>query len=193
MLNRLFQKSFSVGKRVRTHTRIQMGQTSVGNVAVDLAEKIFGKLKGSEVMVIGAGETSRLVAKSMLSRGASSLTVTNRTFERAEELASELGGAAVPFDQWEEALSRVDVIVSSTGSSEPVLRASQIESVRRKRKFRSLFLIDIAVPRDIDPEVAEIDEVYLYDIDKLQHLAEEARESREQQVRLCEELIDQEL
>ena len=193
VLNRLFQKSFSVGKRVRTHTRIQMGQTSVGNVAVDLAEKIFGKLKGSEVMVIGAGETSRLVAKSMLSRGASSLTVTNRTHERAEELAAELGGTAVPFDQWEDALSRVDVIVSSTGSSEPVLKASQIESVRRKRKFRSLFLIDIAVPRDIEPAVGDIDEVYLYDIDKLQHLAEEARESREQQVRLCEEMIDQEI
>ena len=144
-------------------------------------------------MVIGAGETSRLVAKSMLSRGASSLTVTNRTHERAEELAAELGGKAVPFDQWEDALSRVDVIVSSTGSSEPVLKASQIESVRRKRKFRSLFLIDIAVPRDIEPAVGDIDEVYLYDIDKLQHLAEEARESREQQVRLCEEMIDQEI
>ena len=193
MLNKLFQKSFSVGKRVRTHTRIQMGQTSVGNVAVDLAEKIFGKLKGSEVMVIGAGETSRLVAKSMMSRGASSLTVTNRTFERAEELATELGGSAVPFDQWEDALSRVDVIVSSTGASEPVLRAGQIEAVRRKRKFRSLFLIDIAVPRDIEPEVGEIEEVYLYDIDKLQHLAEEARESREQQVLLCEQLIDEEI
>ncbi|MFK7912232.1 MAG: glutamyl-tRNA reductase [Akkermansiaceae bacterium] len=193
LLNKLFQKSFAVGKRVRTHTRIQMGQTSVGNVAVDLAEKIFGKLKGSEVMVIGAGETSRLVAKSMMSRGASGLIITNRTLERAEELADELEGKAVPFDQWEEALARVDVIVSSTGSQEPVLKASQIESVRRKRKYRPLFLIDIAVPRDIEPEVSDIDEVYLYDIDKLQHLAEEARESREQQVLLCEKIIEEEL
>lgn len=192
-LNKLFQKSFAVGKKVRTHTRIQMGQTSVGNVAVDLAEKIFGKLSGSEIMVIGAGETSRLVAKSMMSRGASGITVTNRTHGRALDLAEELGGNAVPFDQWEDVLARADVIVSSTGASEPVLRASQIESVRRKRKYRPLFLIDIAVPRDIEPQVGEIDEVYLYDIDKLQHLAEEARESREQQVRLCEQIIEEEL
>ena len=193
VLNKLFQKSFSVGKKLRTHTRIQMGQTSVGNVAVDLAEKIFGKLKGSEVMVIGAGETSRLVAKSMMSRGASHLTVTNRTLERAQELAAELNGEAVSFDQWEDALSRVDVIVSSTGATEPVLKASQIEAVRRKRKYRPLFLVDIAVPRDVEPEVGEIDEVYLYDIDKLQVLADEARESREQQVRLCEQMIEEEL
>lgn len=193
VLNKLFQKSFAVGKRVRTHTRIQMGQTSVGNVAVDLAEKIFGKLKGSEVMVIGAGETSRLVAKSMMSRGASGLTVTNRTLERAEELAAELEGVAVPFDQWENALSRVDIIVSSTGSPEPVLKADQIEAVRRKRKYRPLFLIDIAVPRDIESAASEIDEVYLYDIDKLRHLADEAKESREDQVRLCEEIIEEEL
>lgn len=193
VLNKLFQKSFSVGKRVRTHTRIQMGQTSVGNVAVDLAEKIFGKLKGSEVMVIGAGETSRLVAKSMMSRGAGNVTVTNRTLARAEELAAELDGEAVSFDAWEEALSRVDVIVSSTGASEPVLRAGQIEAVRRKRKYRPLFLVDIAVPRDIEPEAGEIDEVYLYDIDKLQYIADGARESREQQVRLCEQMIEEEL
>ncbi|HCC20536.1 MAG TPA: glutamyl-tRNA reductase [Verrucomicrobiales bacterium] len=193
VLNKLFQKSFAVGKRVRTHTRIQMGQTSVGNVAVDLAEKIFGKLKGSEVMVIGAGETSRLVAKSMMSRGASGLTVTNRTMSKAEDLAAELDGTAVPFDQWENVLSRVDIIVSSTGSSEPVLKAAQIQAVRRKRKYRPLFIIDIAVPRDIEAAVSEIDEVYLYDIDKLQHLAEEARESREHQVRLCEKIIEQEL
>lgn len=193
VLNKLFQKSFAVGKKVRTHTRIQMGQTSVGNVAVDLAEKIFGKLKGSEVMVIGAGETSRLVAKSMMSRGASGLVVTNRTLGRAEELADELGGLAVPFDQWGESLARVDVIVSSTGSAEPVLMADQIEAVRRKRKYRPLFLIDIAMPRDIDPKAAEIDEVYLYNLDKLQHLADEARESRAQQVRLCEQIIEEEI
>ncbi|MGB0992366.1 MAG: glutamyl-tRNA reductase [Akkermansiaceae bacterium] len=192
-LNKLFQKSFTVGKRIRTNTRIQMGQTSVGSVAVDLAEKIFGKLKGSQVMVIGAGEMSRQVAQSMMSRGASGVTVTNRTHERAVELAGELGGTAVAFDAWEDALALVDVVVSSTGSTEPVLLASHIESVRRKRKFRPLFLIDIAVPRDIDPAAGEIEEVYLYDIDTLQQLANEAKESRSQQVLLCEEMIEQEL
>ncbi|MBK1830663.1 glutamyl-tRNA reductase [Verrucomicrobiaceae bacterium R5-34] len=193
VLNKLFQKSFSVGKRIRTHTRIQKGQTSVGSVAVDLAAKIFGNLKGSHVMVIGAGEMSRQVARSMLSRGATDLTVTNRTNQRAVELAEELGGEAVPFDCWEGTLATADVIVSSTGASEPVLTASQIEAVRRKRKYRPLFLIDIAVPRDIEAAVGEIDEVYLYDIDKLQQLASEARESRAQQVRICEEMIQEEI
>lgn len=193
VLNKLFQKSFTVGKRIRTHTRIQMGATSVGNVAVDLAEKIFGKLKGCHVMIIGAGETSRLVAQSMISRGASDLTVTNRSIERAQSLAEELNGNAVPFDAWEDTLTKVDVIVSSTGASEPVLRAAQIEAVRRKRKFRPLFLIDIAVPRDIEAEAGDIEEVYLYDIDKLQQLASDAKESRAQQVRICEQMIAEEI
>ena len=193
VLNRLFQKSFAVGKRIRTHTRIQMGATSVGNVAVDLAEKIFGKLSGSHVMVIGAGETSRLVAQSMISRGASKLTVTNRSMERAALLADELDGDVVPFDSWEEALVQVDVIVSSTGSPEPVLHAAQIEAVRRKRKFRPLFLIDIAVPRDIDAKAGEIEEVYLYDIDTLKQLANVARESRAKQVEICEQMIAEEI
>ncbi len=193
VLNKLFQKSFSVGKRIRTHTRIQMGPTSVGSVAVDLAEKIFGKLKGSHVMIIGAGEMSRQVAQSMMSRGASGLTVTNRSIERAQSLAAELGGDAVPFDAWEDTLVKADVVVSSTGASEPVLRAAQIEAVRRKRKYRPLFLIDIAVPRDIEAAAGEIEEVYLYDMDKLQHLASEARHSRIQQVKVCEEMIAEEL
>ena len=193
VLNKLFQKSFAVGKRIRTHTRIQMGQTSVGSVAVDLAEKIFGKLNGSHVMVIGAGEMSRQVAQSMLSRGASNVTVTNRTNERAIQLAKELGGQAVPFDTWEDTLISVDVVVSSTGSSEPVLTANQIEAVRRKRKFRPLFLIDIAVPRDIESAVGDIEEIYLYDIDKLQQLAQEARISRAKQVEICEQMIREEL
>ncbi len=193
LLNKLFQKSFSVGKRIRTHTRIQMGATSVGNVAVDLAEKIFGKLKGIHVMVIGAGDTSRQVAQSMMSRGASHLTVTNRSPERARQLAGELGGKAVAFDDWEETLENVDVVVSSTGASEPVLWASQIEAARKKRKYRPIFLIDIAVPRDIETEAGEIEEVYLYDIDKLQQLANEARASREKQVAICRQMIDEEL
>lgn len=192
-LNKLFQKSFSVGKRIRTHTSIQIGPTSVGSVAVDLAEKIFGKLSGCHVMIIGAGETSRKVAMSMLSRGASNLTVTNRSEQRAQELASELGGKSVPFSDWETTLIEADVVVSSTGASDPVLRVDQIEAVRRKRKFRPLFLIDIAVPRDIEPGVGEIEEVYLYDMDKLQHLAGEARGSRLEQVRICEEMIREEL
>jgi len=193
VLNKLFQKSFAVGKLIRTHTSIQIGPTSVGSVAVDLAEKIFGKLNGCHVMIIGAGETSRKVAMSMLSRGASNLTVTNRSEQRAKELASELGGASVPFTDWEKTLIEADVVVSSTGSSDPVLRTAQIEAVRKKRKYRPLFLIDIAVPRDIEHTAGEIEEVYLYDMDMLQKLAGDARTSRQQQVEVCERMIDEEI
>ena len=192
-LNQLFQKSFAVGKRIRTQTSIQIGPTSVGSVAVDLAEKIFGKLKGCHVMIIGAGETSRKVAMSMLSRGASNLTVTNRSEQRAKDLAAELGGKSVPFTDWEKTLIEADVVVSATGASEPVLCAAQIEAVRGKRKYRPLFLIDIAVPRDIESAAGEIEEVYLYDMDMLQKLAGDARASRQLQVEICEQMIEEEL
>lgn len=192
-LNKLFQKAFGVGKRVRTHTGIQEGQTSVGSVAVDLAEKIFGHLRESRVMVIGAGEMSRTTAQSLLSRGAHSIFVTNRSFDKAEELAAELDGQAVRFDQWQEVLQKVDVVISSTGAPHAVVDREHVEAVRRKRRFRPLFLIDIAVPRDIDPSVGEIEEVYLYDIDTLKGLASEGRERRAEQIRACERIIDQEL
>ncbi len=193
VLNKLFQKSFSIGKMIRTHTNIQKGATSVGGVAVDLAEKIFGKLKGCHVMVIGAGEVCRQVAQSMTSRGASGITVTNRSPERGKELAEALGGQFVPFDVWEDALTEADVVVSSTGASEPVLRKHQIEEVRQKRKYRPLFLIDIAVPRDIEASAGDIEEVYLYDMDKLQQLASDARESRIKQLEICKQMIEEKL
>ena len=192
-LNKLFQKAFGIGKKVRSHTGIQEGQTSVGSVAVDLAEKIFGHLRSSRVMVIGAGEMSRATARSLLSRGAHSIFVTNRSFERAEELAAELDGEAVRFDDWQNALQEVDVVISSTGSPHAVMDRAHVEAVRRKRRYRPLFLIDIAVPRDIEPEVGEIEEVYLYDIDTLKEIAQEAKGQRAEQVRLCERIIDQEL
>lgn len=193
ILNRLFQRAFGVGKKVRTQTSIQEGSTSIGNVAVDLAEKIFGHLKDSEVMILGAGEMSRLTAQSLVSRGARSIFVTNRSFERAEELAKEMGGSAVKFDDWQRVLERVDVVISSTGAPHTIIQRADVEKARRARKYRPLFFIDIAVPRDIDPAVAEIDEVYLYDIDTLEQLAEEARVRRRRQIEECERIIDAEL
>jgi len=193
VLNRLFQRAFGVGKKVRTQTSIQEGSTSIGNVAVDLAEKIFGHLKDSEVMILGAGEMSRLTAQSLVSRGARSIFVTNRSFERAEELAKEMGGSAVRFDDWQRVLERVDVVISSTGAPHTIIQRADVEKARRARKYRPLFFIDIAVPRDIDPAVAEIDEVYLYDIDTLEQLAEEARIRRRLQIEECERIIDAEL
>ncbi len=192
-LNKLFQKSFGVGKKVRTQTSIQIGQTSVGSVAVDLAEKIFGHLKDSKVMIIGAGEMSRVTAQRLLERGAKSMFVTNRSYERAVTLAEEMGGEAIRFDDWEQSLIEVDVVVSSTGAPKAVVYAEQVERVRRKRKYRPLFFIDIAVPRDIDPAVGNIAEVYLYDLDTLQRLAEEGKSQREQQVAVCQTIIDAEV
>ncbi len=193
VLNKLFQRSFGIGKKVRTETSIQEGSTSVGNVAVDLAEKIFGHLKNSEVMILGAGEMSRITAQSLVSRGAKSIFVTNRSFERAQELAAEMGGSAVRFDDWQSVLARVDVVISSTGAPHAIVHRADVEKARRARKYRPLFFIDIAVPRDIDPAVAEIEEVYLYDIDTLEQLAAEARSRRQLQIEQCERIIDAEL
>lgn len=193
ILNKLFQKSFGVGKKVRTKTSIQEGQTSVGSVAVDLAEKIFGSLRSSEIMVIGAGDMSRTTAQRMAERGAKKIYVTNRSFDKAKVLADELNGEAFSFDEWEKGLVNVDVVVSSTGATDPVVLAKHVEAVRRARKYRPLFMIDIAVPRDIAPEVGEIEEVYLYDLDTLQQLVAENMNKREEQVRLCEAIINEEV
>lgn len=193
VLNKVFQRAFGIGKKVRTETSIQEGSTSVGNVAVDLAEKIFGHLKNSEVMILGAGEMSRITAQSLVSRGARSIFVANRSYDRAVELAAEMGGSAVRFDDWQSVLSRVDVVISSTGAPHTIVQRADVEKARRARKYRPLFFIDIAVPRDIDPSVGEIEEVYLYDIDALEQLAEEARSRRKMQLDECERIISVEL
>ena len=149
--------------------------------------------KNSEVMILGAGEMSRITAQSLVSRGAKSIFVTNRSFERAQELAAEMNGSAVRFDDWQRVLERVDVVISSTGAPHAIVMREDVEKARRARKYRPLFFIDIAVPRDIDPAVGEIEEVYLYDIDTLEQLAQEARSRRQQQIEDCERIIDAEL
>ena len=193
ILNKLFQCAFGVGKKVRTQTRIQEGATSVAGASVELAEKVFGRLTGSSVMVIGAGEMSRKTARALQSRGASSVMVTNRSFDRAVDLADEIGGRAIPFDGWEEELAHLDVVIAATGAPHFVVKPGHVEAVRRKRKYRPLIMVDIAVPRDIDPTVGEIEEVYLYDIDTLQQMADEARRKREEQLWVCENIIREEI
>lgn len=193
VLNKVFQKSFGVGKRVRTETMIQNGQTSVGSVALDLAEKIFSDLKDSTVMVIGAGEMSRITVQSMVLRGVKKVYVTNRSYENAVALADEVGGEAVKFDEWAKVLGSVDVVISSTGATEPVVMAADIEAVRKLRKYRPLFMIDIAVPRDIEHAVGEIEEVYLYDLDTLQRQVDEGQARRIAQVSECEKIIEVEV
>lgn len=193
VLNKLFQQAFQVGKLVRHQTSIQRGSTSVGSVAVDLAGKIFGSLAECRVMLVGAGEMSRTCAQSLLSRGAKSVIVSNRSYERAVELAAEMKGQALRFDEWEDALHEVDIIISSTSAPHFVIKRGLIEQVMRKRRGHSLFVIDIAVPRDVDPAVNEIEEVYVYDIDALQAIADESRRERERQLALCEQIIEEQL
>jgi glutamyl-tRNA reductase len=136
---------------------------------------------------------SRVTAQSLVSRGAKSIFVTNRSLDRAQELASEMGGTAIPFDDWQSVMERVDVVISSTGAPHAIVQRADVEKIRRARKYRPLFFIDIAVPRDIDPAVGEIEEVYLYDIDTLEQLAEEARGRRQLQIEQCERIIELEL
>jgi glutamyl-tRNA reductase len=171
-LNRLFQSSFAAAKSVRTRTAITRGSVSVGSVAVELAEKIFGDLRNCHVMVIGAGETSERTARSLLGHGVSSILVANRTHERAAALAQELGGAAVRWEEWEARAVEVDIMISSTSAPHYVLTAEKLADLLHRRGRRPLFLIDLAVPRDFEPAINLLDDVYLYDIDDLQSIAQ---------------------
>jgi len=192
MLNKLFQQAFQVGKKVRNETSIQRGSTSVGSVAVDLCEKVFD-LKRCRVMLVGAGEMSRTCAQSLMSRGAKSVIVSNRSYDRAVELATEMGGRALKFDEWETVLHETDVIISSTSAPHFVIKPEMVEQVMRKRRWEPLFIIDIAVPRDVDPKVNEIEGVYLYDIDALQAIAEDGRRERLRQLAACEVIVEEQL
>lgn len=190
VLNKLFQHSFRVGKMVRNTTDIQRGSTSVGSVAVELAEKIFGDLKESRVMLLGAGEMSRRCAQSLQSRGARGIVVSNRSHDRAIELAAEMSGHAIHFEEWPAEAAEVDVIISSTAAPHTVIHPEQIVPAMRRRRGRPLFIIDIAVPRDVEPEVNDIEGVYLYDIDALEAIAGETRARREQEIARCLQIID---
>ena len=188
-LNKAFQIAFNVAKQVRTETSIQRGSVSVASVAVDLAGQIFGSLKDHDVMVIGAGDTSEKTARALLSRGARGLVVANRSPERAAALAAELGGRAVGFDQWAEEFGLVDIVISSTSAPGYILDRARLEPLMEARRNRSLLLIDIAVPRDIDPEVNTLENVYLYNIDDLQSTAAECLRQRQEEVARCEAII----
>lgn len=170
-LNRLFQSSFAAAKSVRSRTAITRGSVSVGSVAVELAEKIFGDLRGCRVMVIGAGDTSEKTARSLLGHGVTSILVANRTHDRAAALAVELGGEAVHWEEWEDRAVKVDIMISSTSAPHYVLTQEKLEALLKRRERRPLFLIDLAVPRDFEPSINLFDDVYLYDIDDLQSIA----------------------
>ncbi len=188
-LNRAFQRAFNVAKHVRTETNIQRGSVSVASVAVELAEKIFSSLKNREVMVIGAGDTSEKTARALLSRGARSIIVANRSHERAVALAQELGGRAVQFGDWGAEFGKIDIVISSTAAPHHILDRALLEPLMKQRQDRPLLLVDIAVPRDIDPEVNFLENVYLYNIDDLQAIADDYLRLRKDEIARCEAII----
>jgi len=159
------------------------------SAAVELAEKIFTSLPEHEILVIGAGETSEKTARALQSRGVRKITVTNRSPERAAALAAELGGRAVPFERWPEEFEKIDIAISSTAAAQPILDRSRLEPLMKRRKHRPLLLIDIAVPRDIDPAVSALENVYLYNVDDLQGIADEYLKLRREEAARCEEII----
>ncbi|HYJ07334.1 MAG TPA: glutamyl-tRNA reductase [Chthoniobacterales bacterium] len=189
LLHRLFQRAFRVAKHVRSHTDITRGAVSVGSVAVDLAVKIFGDLSERKVLILGAGETSERTARALTSRGVTDIRVSNRSIERAENLATLVRGRAIPFHDWTAQCREIDILISSTSAEEPLLTPPILAPMIRGRADRPLFIIDIAVPRDVAPEVNEMDGVYLYDIDSLQSIAEQSLAMRRQQMAAGEKII----
>jgi glutamyl-tRNA reductase len=193
VFNQVFERAFAVAKRVRTETRIGEHAVSISYAAVELAKKIFQDLSAKTVLILGAGEMSELTAQHLTSHGVSKLMVANRTLERAMDLAFRLHGQGVSLAELPTYLHKADIVVSSTGSAEVIVSKSDVQSALKLRKNRPMFFIDIAVPRDIDPAVHELANVYLYDIDDLQHVVEENRKAREREAVLAETIIAQEV
>jgi glutamyl-tRNA reductase len=189
LLNKLLHKAFSVAKRVRTETSIGNRAVSVSFVAVELAKKIFDHLEGREVLIIGAGEMCELATQHLVRAGVKGVLVTNRTWERAVELAERFYGEAIPFSELSNALLRADIVISSTGSPDVIVSKEEVSTIIKKRKNKPLFFIDIAVPRDIDPQVNTIDNVYHYDIDDLQEVAEANMKDRQHEAHRAEAIV----
>lgn len=189
VLNRVFQKAFQAAKHVRTHTAITGGHVSVANVAVDLAQTIFGDLANTRILLLGAGDIGEKTAKAFQSRGAGSLTVASRRLERAMELATSLKASALPFEQREDRLSEFDVIVGSTSAPNTVVSRDAVKVAMHKRPARPLFFIDLALPRDIEPSVAEHQNVFLYNLDDLARIAEENRAARAAETAKCRAIL----
>jgi len=192
-LNALMNRAFAVAKKVRNETGISQSAVSISYAAVELARKIFGDLTGKTVMIIGASKMSELAAKHLRRNGVSSVLVTNRTFERAVELAKVFEGAAVPFEHFTDHMVGADIVISSTGAPHFIISRTLAEQVIHRRKNRPVFFIDIAVPRDIDPAVNEIDNAFLYDIDDLQQVIDANLKERLKEASRAEQIVDSEV
>ena len=192
IVNRLLHKAFSVAKRVRTETAVASSAVSISYAAVELAKRIFDDMPQHEALLIGAGEMAELAAMHLIQAGIRRVLVANRTLERARELAERIGGEAIAFDAIFEVMPRTDIVISSTGSPEAVIHADNVRDVLRRRRNRPMFLIDIAMPRDIDPAVNNLDNIYLYDIDDLKEVVEENQAQRRAEALKARRIVEEE-
>lgn len=192
-LEHLLQSTFAAAKKVRAETEIGSNSVSIASVAVELARKIFGSLQGRTVFLVGAGKMSELAARHLVQQGAGSILVTNRTLERARRMAENFQGQVIPFDQLYEAASQADIVISSTGAPHPIFRREHGQAFMHRRRNRPMFFIDIAVPRDVDPEMGKLEGIFVYDIDDLQqvaaaHMAERSREATDAETLIAGEV-----
>ncbi|MEE4114353.1 MAG: glutamyl-tRNA reductase [Desulfobacteraceae bacterium] len=191
ILNKLLHRTFFVAKKVRTETGIGDHAVSISYAAIELGKKIFGDLDGKRVMLIGAGEMAELAVEHLIRNRAGTLTVANRTFSRGVELATRFRGKAIKFEEIIDCIDEVDIVISSTGASEYVLRKDQIKAAMKSRRNRSLFFIDIAVPRNIDPDINRINNAYVYDIDDLKGIVDDNIEDRNREAIKAQRIIDE--
>ena len=191
ILNKLLHRTFMVAKKVRTETGIGDHAVSISYAAIELGKKIFGDLEGKRVMLIGAGEMAELAVDHLIRNRAGTITVANRTFSRGVELANRFRGKAIKFEEIIDCISDVDIVISSTGAPEYVLQKNQIKAAMKSRRNRSLFFIDIAVPRDIDPDINRINNAYVYDIDDLKGIVDENIDDRNREAVKAHRIIDE--
>lgn len=192
ILNCLMHRAFSTAKRVRHETAVAASAVSISYAAVELAKRIFGPMENHRALLLGAGEMAELAATHLLQAGMAEILVANRTFAHGEELARRFRGRAIAFEDFSKSLADVDIVIASTGSPDLIINADHVRDALKARKNRPMFFIDIAVPRDIDPQVNEIDNVYLYDIDDLREVVEENMQARQEEAIRAKAIIDEE-
>jgi len=192
-LERLLQSAFTTAKKVRTETEIGSSSVSIASVAVDLAHRIFGSLQGRQVLLVGAGKMSLLAARHLMQQGATQILVANRTPERAQQLAAEFHGLAVPFADLQEHAPKADIIITSTGALGYVFTRAQAQAILHRRKGKPIFFIDIAVPRDVEPEANEVDGAFVYSIDDLQQVASSNMVQRSAEADAAEKIVSREV
>jgi glutamyl-tRNA reductase len=192
VLDNLLQRAFAVAKKVRTETGIARAPVSIAHAAAARAREIFGDLRSSAVLVLGAGKMARIAAQHVAADGVGSIAVVNRSYQRGAELARELGGEALMWERLAEVLERSDIVIVSTGAPHHIVTRDDAQRIARQRRGRPIFFIDIAVPRNVDPRANDLDNVYVYDIDDLKSVAEAGLRERQNEARVAEEIVDRE-